>query len=558
MKRKLTLVSVAIVLAMPLTAYAGGETQQQEVTFEGGYFEGQSTTLAQCIEAQELCDDKLGECTESLDAIKAIPGCDPKNPKKAVKEKACKNKYDDDGDGLTDCEDPDCMHKKVCQAGYKPKKKTCYDGPLNGMVGYWYGLHKMCGIEAAMDGSCMTMKESYGAVMCLYDELSELRKELAEMDKTEADPVDTSQFATRQELQAQVDNWMAWVQAIKTANEERDKKFEGLAEELKKLAAELEKTKELALKHEACLFPEKHLEYYDTDVYGRITAESYREVCGVLADIPLLKGRLDELEKCLKTKDQFANEDLFLKNCKQFDAIVEIHNLLKPIVLCNNILDPYWDSPEEWAKACPFYQDRLCNKADAEEQMLAVDGDKEVLERACDVEAHAFHDYENAIKPIAHCFVTFRGDAFCGGGLSWVALAIRKDDIKAVDFSVFLAALAGVGGDANHGLAYGGKVTFFPGKQDIIGIFIGYEGVSSGIFEEEYAGEPDPDRQDHALLGGLTFEKMWTISDDDGKLIKGGVSCSAGVGAGWQDDSSGSGWNGIFAGDCGAEFSFQW
>ena len=549
MKSILIISSLAIVLALPLTALAGSEAVKESgLELFSGQFETDATMLANCTGDLEECNESLSninslkeDCESKLSAIEYKPTKPKPKPKKP-----------------------------------KGDKQICKSSKYNGMWSHYGWDLSFCDVEAALDGYCLTVKDLHKVDKCLDERLGDIEdldlesliERVEELEKMEKISVMDGNYVTPKQLQEMVNLLMAHIEALRVVVDELAPKVSKLREDVDALTLrvdaiedELAKLKELVLRLDACIHPEakESLKYFKTDVYGKIEAESYREVCGVLADIPEIKERLDRLERCLKTEKQFENEDLFYENCKEFDVIVEMHNLLKGVQLCiAGPLHIYWDSPEEWAKACPFYQNQLCTKADVEEQMLMVDGDKEVLKRACDVEEHAMHGYENAIKPIAHCFVTFRGDAFCGGGLSWVALAIRKDDIKAVDFSIFLAALAGVGGDAADAMAYGGKVTFFPGPQDIIGIFIGYEGVSSGIFEEEYAGQPDPDRQDHAILGGLTLEKLWTISDDDGKVIKGGFSCSAGVGAGWQDDNSGSGWNGVFAGDCGAEFSFQW
>lgn len=560
MKRLMILCS-ACVLCFPLIAHAGAEaktttTKKSTVTYSSG-------PMVDVFNDLEVCQGAYEDCNENLEACKFDCSGGTDKPPPPPKEKACKNKYDDDGDGLMDCEDPDCMHRKMCKEGFEPKKKkTCHGDPaLNGIIGYWQGLYKLCGIEAEMDGTCMTMKQSYGALMCLHDQMNDLRKAIEHMDMVEiheSDPVDTSKFATKKELQAQVENLMAWINSIIEANKERDKKLEGLADELEKLKAELEKLRELVLQHEACLKPWDHPDMFETDVYGKILSESYREKCGILADIPEVKDRLDAIEECLSFSDAFKRPEEFKKACEPFNWVLEVQSALDGIYLCMDPLHPYWNgNMEEYALACPFYTDQLCHKTEHDEALKRVDGDEDKLKEICKNGKKIKAILGEEVALAGMCFGTFRGDVFCGGVLSWTALLIKKDDHKIVEFSVFAGALAGVTPDADGGITYGGKVTFYPGKQEIFGIYIGYQGLSSGVFEAEYPGEPDPDTQHHAAMAGIVLEKGWVIKEVDGKIFKIGIYGSGGLGVAYEDNNAGSGAVGAWEAEGGLFFTAE-
>ena len=81
------------------------------------------TTAADCNDGNSCTTDS---CTGNVCAHTAVPGCGPE---------VCNDGIDNDGDGLVDCADPDCVNAPECQ----PKREVCgncIDDDGNGLTDY--------------------------------------------------------------------------------------------------------------------------------------------------------------------------------------------------------------------------------------------------------------------------------------------------------------------------------------------------------------------------------------------------------------------------------------
>ncbi len=364
-------------------------------------------------------------------------------------------------------------------------------------------------------------------------------------------------YVTPEQLQAVVNQLMAHINDLRAIVETLAVDVQQLKDDLdaltkrvdklEKKVAELEKR---LRRIEACVDQDPEYEGFETDYDGNILPESYIEVCGILAHIPAIEERLEELEK--KVDPMFEK----FKSC----------------------LDPMDWEPEEYAKACPYEAQALCKeyKDDPEEALKKVDGDEQVLKKICD-QSNGKPSVSHAPALKLHTLGTFVEDGFntffVGGILEWKGLILKKDDKDLIGFSLFAGALGGVMNGSDAGIAYGARMYIWPGPQDVVGLFLGYEGMSSGIFEAERpmvvpdpdnpghvinTGEMDPDRQQHAGMLGISLGHLWPIKQKNGKLHSFGIEGTLGVGLGWQDDALNSGLVGVFSADFGVVYSITW
>jgi len=550
-KSKLILSSLVIVLALPLTAHAGGEAvKESEVLFYGGTFDQNATLLAQTQKEKGEYKQKFEECDETLAVIQSIPGCTPGGSGPvATKPKPKKVK----------------KHKKP-----KSDKEICKSSKYNGKWSHYGWDLSFCDVEASMDGYCLTVKDLHKVDKCLNKrleaieelDLEDLIERVEDLEKMEKIAMVDGNYVTPEQLQAVVDMIMAHIKALREVVDELAPEVSKLREDVDALILrmdaieeELAKLRELVLKHEACLFPEDHPEYYKTDVYGKIDPESYREVCGVLADIPEIKARLDELEKAFS------------------EHLEKTQPLIDEFEECHDPMLPMWEDPKDFAKACPLTRHKMCKVMDRDEALEMVDDDEKRLDAICE-DTNEGLVVSHAIGPKVDLVGTFVGDGFthfyAGALLEWKGLVVKKDGKDLIGFSLFVGALDGIF-RADGGITYGARMYVWPGRQDIFGIFLGYRGLSSGIFEPErpftedpnnpggvLIGEPDPDRQLHAGMLGISLGHLWPIKEKHGKLHSFGIEGSLGVGVGWQDDAFGSGVVGVFGGDFGLVYSLTW
>jgi len=550
MKRLMYCSLVAIIISLPFAASAGGDVVSSKVVEQKTVYNG--GPVIDVFNANEKCEGDLAKCEESLEAChegKAI--CEAKVEKYESKKTTTVTKT---------------VHKSKDK---NPKTQCVTSKNLNGLYksSGWDGLEDICGIEAQMDGTCMTMKEAYKGLICLNDQLEKLTErveELESMDKEKAgyDPVDTSKFVTRPELQTAINNLIAWIESIQQANEERFKeigeRLDGMDEELARLKDKLAELESRLRLIEACIWMDPEYEGFKTDYDGNILPESYKEVCGILGHIPEIEQRLKELEK------EFAKH------------VEKMQPLVDEFEECHDPMLPMWEDPRDFARACPLTRHKMCKVMDRDEALEMVDGEVKRLDAICtDPDAKPSVSHAPGLK--LHFFGTFVEDgfntAFVGGILEWKGLVIKRDGKDLLGFSVFAGALGGVAHGSDAGIAYGARIYLWPGAQDVFGLFLGYEGLSSGIFEPERpmvvpdpdspghvipTGEIDPDRQQHAGVLGISLGHLWPIKEKNGKLHSFGIEGSLAAGLGWQDDALNSGLIGVLSADIGAVYAISW
>lgn len=547
---------IGIIAASPFTAQAGGDVKESSVNFVGGNVVDLFGNYKQCLAEKAECDKKFKDCDEGLEQCQEnLDTC-----------------YDICPNAIETCKGSDCPpkpEKKSEKIPHKIKKK-CWSHPRpNGLVGHWYGLEDLCGIEAEMDGRCMTGKQAYDGLLCLLEKVNDVEDDMAKltymlqsMEKMttviEQDPVDTSAFVMKAELQTEVKKLMGWINSILAANAERDEKIAGLEEELLKLRDKLSELEKRLRVIEACIWVDPEYEGFETDYEGNILPESYAAVCGILGHIPMIEKRLDELEK------------------KVDGHLKQMQPLIDEFEECRDPMNPMFEDPRDFAKACPLTRHKMCKVMDREEALILVDGDEKRLEAICS-DPDAKPEVSHAFGPKLHMFGSFTEEGFntffIGAILEWKGLVVKRDGKDLIGFSVFAGALGGVTSDSDPGIAYGARFYLWPGAQDVFGLFLGYEGLSSGIFEAEhplfvpdpnngnepvYTGDIDPDRQHHAGLLGISLGHLWPIREKNGKLHSLGIEGSIAAGLGWQDDALNSGLVGVFSADFGVVYSLTW
>ncbi|MBU0649552.1 hypothetical protein KJ969_05695 [Patescibacteria group bacterium] len=497
--KKFSVIAVFAMFALVCANASAGDKAKKGI--DVSFSQEQVTKL--CNEQVKVCDEKLQVCGEEKDVSEALrQECDGEL-------KQCKNYLKDcypdivfePGESVSDAvaearkitPKPPKPEKKKKDKDIKPpplpdqRKCTDYKN-LNGLYTYaeggWHWTEEYCGVKAAMDGHCLTVKQLYFVGQCLADKMEAFEQRLKDVENAKPvviEAVDTGDdFVTPEQFQQTVNNLTLMLEQLEASNTLRDEKLEGFADELAELKDRVRSLEFRVSKIEACL--RKDPEFLDLDEDGEISYDEYKSRCGILAEIPKIKKTLAELK---------------FKDIEQ-DAILDDHEL-RITVLEKQRQAAYKMGPSAGAILVGMARGDVFLGGVLHWDILTV-----------------LHDGHDAVS-----FAVFIGGV---------------DGVSSGEYSGFV-----YGGSIMYSP---GPQSIFSLGLGYTGLSTGVSIPERNCSPEQARQDPrcqDPDRQDHIMLGKIKVKYDVRLKKSLRTLFTFGAQ--AGLGAAYTDCSKGHGWN---------------